>query len=79
MPDAIAVFTVSRICSTLNTSRTIVTFGQSADPASPHFFDQAPLYARGEMKDAWFHADEVERAARRSYRPGPAADSTALR
>jgi penicillin amidase len=60
-------------------SRTIVTFGQSADPASPHFFDQAPLYARGEMKDAWFHADEVERAARRSYRPGPAADSTALR
>ena len=60
-------------------SRTIVTFGQSAAPDSPHFFDQAPLYARGELKDAWFHADEVERAARRRYRPGWAADSTALR
>jgi acyl-homoserine lactone acylase PvdQ len=59
------------------TARSIVTFGQSADSTSPHWFDQAPLYARGEFKQAWFWRDDVERQARRTYRPGPAvADST---
>jgi penicillin amidase len=53
------------------TARTIVTFGQSADPESPHWFDQAPLYARGELKQAWFWPEDVERWAQRSYRPGP--------
>jgi penicillin amidase len=48
----------------------IVTFGQSADPNSPHFFDQAPLYARGEFKPAWFAAGDVKKNAKRSYHPG---------
>jgi penicillin amidase len=60
-------------------ARTVVTFGQSADPASPHFFDQAPLYSRGEFKDAPFHDDDVGRTAWRSYRPGAAADSVPAR
>jgi acyl-homoserine-lactone acylase len=54
-------------------SRSVVQFGQSADPASRHFFDQAPLYARGELRQAWFTPAEVEAAAVRSYHPGPAA------
>jgi penicillin amidase len=54
-------------------ARTIVPFGQNADPGSGHFFDQAQLYARGELKDAWFAGEDVERAVRRTYRPGPAA------
>lgn len=48
----------------------IVYFGQSGDPASPHYFDQAPLYARGEFKPAWFYRDEVKRNALRTYHPG---------
>lgn len=52
------------------TTRSVVTFGQSADPASAHWFDQAAMYARGEFKPAWFEPAEVEQAARRSYRPG---------
>ena len=31
-------------------ARTIHVFGASGDPASPHYFDQGPLYARGETE-----------------------------
>jgi acyl-homoserine-lactone acylase len=46
------------------------TFGASADPASPHFFDQAPLFARGELRPAWFTRQEILANLERSYRPG---------
>jgi acyl-homoserine-lactone acylase len=49
--------------------RSVVTFGQSADPASPHFFDQAALMVAGRMKDAWMRRDDVEREALRTYHP----------
>jgi acyl-homoserine-lactone acylase len=51
-------------------ARTIVNFGQSADSLSPHWFDQAPLYARGEMKTLWFLPEEIEAARTVRYRPG---------
>lgn len=52
-------------------ARSVVTFGQSGDRSSPHWFDQAPLYARGEMKRAWFTREDVLANARRVYSPGP--------
>ena len=55
----------------------VVTFGSSGDPHSPHFFDQAQLYAKGQFKPSWFTRDEVERNAAVSYHPGeerPAKD-----
>ncbi|MDA1266241.1 MAG: penicillin acylase family protein [Planctomycetota bacterium] len=51
-------------------ARTILDFGQSRDPASPHFEDQAPLYASGEMKPAPFTRAAVRAAATTSYHPG---------
>jgi acyl-homoserine lactone acylase PvdQ len=46
------------------------TFGSSGDPRSPHFFDQAPLYARREMRPVWFTREEILANLERSYRPG---------
>jgi len=45
-------------------------FGQSADPGSPHYLDQAPLYAQGRLKPAWFYEIEVLSETDRSYHPG---------
>ncbi len=50
--------------------RSVLVFGQSGDPESPHFFDQAPLYSRRAFKPAWFTREEVEADAVESYVPG---------
>ncbi|HKJ44402.1 MAG TPA: penicillin acylase family protein, partial [Balneolales bacterium] len=51
-------------------SRSVIEFGQSADPKSPHFFDQAPLYAKEKFKKAWFYRKDVKKHTERSYKVG---------
>ena len=51
-------------------ARSILAGGESGDPASKHFADQAEMYARGEFKDVLFYKEDVERHLERRYHPG---------
>ncbi len=54
-------------------SRSIHPFGSATlDAASPHYADQAPLFARGELKPVWFDEAEIRAHLAREYRPGDA-------
>ncbi len=50
--------------------KSLVPFGASGDPESPHFFDQAPLLSKLRLKPELFEWDEVRAAARERYHPG---------
>jgi acyl-homoserine lactone acylase PvdQ len=49
---------------------TILQFGSSADPKSPHFMDQAALYSKRQFKPAWFEWTDVLAHAKATYHPG---------
>jgi acyl-homoserine lactone acylase PvdQ len=49
---------------------TLLQFGASGDPKSPHFFDQAKLLSEKRFKPGLFEWDEIKAQAERSYRPG---------
>jgi acyl-homoserine lactone acylase PvdQ len=51
-------------------ARSLLVFGESADSTSPHYLDQARLYAAGEMKPSWFTLPEIKKHSERSYHPG---------
>lgn len=48
----------------------LLAYGESSNPASPYFDDQAAMFARGEMKPVAYSARDVEAATVRRYRPG---------
>jgi acyl-homoserine-lactone acylase len=51
-------------------ARSVLAGGVSGDPASPHFADQAPLYAAGRFKDVPFYPEDLARQTERRYHPG---------
>ncbi|MBL8553305.1 MAG: penicillin acylase family protein [Phenylobacterium sp.] len=44
--------------------------GESGDPASPHFNDQAERYASGSLREVYFHPEQLAGHTERTYRPG---------
>lgn len=51
-------------------AKTMLAGGQSGDPNSPHFNDQAQRYADKEFKDAAFYKEDVLKRAEATYHPG---------
>ena len=51
-------------------ARAVSAGGESGDPASPHFVDQAERYATGNLREVWFTPAAVAANAVRTYRPG---------
>jgi acyl-homoserine-lactone acylase len=54
---------------------TVLQYGDSGDPKSPHYFDQAKLYSEQKFKPAWFYQDEVDAHSQVKYHPGEEAKS----
>ena len=51
-------------------AKAIVSGGQSGQPSSPHFNNQAEMYRRGQFRDVLFYKTDIEKAIERTYRPG---------
>ena len=48
----------------------VLAYGQSPDPASPHHADQAEMFAKGQLKTVRFTEADIARGTIRQYRPG---------
>ncbi len=44
--------------------------GESGDPTSPHFNDQAERYANGDLRPVYYYPEDIEAHAEEVYRPG---------
>ncbi len=51
-------------------AKAITAGGESGDPASKHFNDQAERYSTGRLRDVYFHPDQLRKNAKRVYKPG---------
>ena len=50
-------------------AKAIMSGGESGDPRSPHFTDQAPMFTQGRFRDVLFSREDVMAHAERSYHP----------
>jgi acyl-homoserine lactone acylase PvdQ len=51
-------------------AKSILVGGQSNDPDSPHFDDQAPLYVAQQFKEVAYYREDVDRRVQERYAPG---------
>jgi acyl-homoserine-lactone acylase len=51
-------------------AKAIMSGGESGDPASPHFNDQAGMFTTGQFRDVLFTPEDVQAHAQRRYHPG---------
>jgi acyl-homoserine lactone acylase PvdQ len=51
-------------------ARAITAGGESGDPASTHFKDEAERYASGNLREVYFYREQLEGHTERTYHPG---------
>ncbi len=51
-------------------AKSILAGGESGDPSSPHFDDQAQRYADAQFKDVAYYKEDVLKQAKETYKPG---------
>ena len=49
-------------------AHSLLVFGESADPQSKHYTDQAELYSTQRFKPAWFELSEIKKHLERKYK-----------
>ncbi len=50
--------------------RAVTAGGESGDPKSPHFNDQAERYAKGDLREVYFYRSQLKGHTKREYHPG---------
>lgn len=51
-------------------AKSLLAGGNSGNPESPHFYDQAQRYADADFKDVAFYREDVEARSKKTYNPG---------
>ncbi|MGE6354265.1 penicillin acylase family protein [Flavobacterium sp. NPDC079362] len=51
-------------------AKSLLAGGNSSDPNSRHFDDQAEMYQKGQFKDVLFYKEDVLKNAKKTYHPG---------
>jgi acyl-homoserine-lactone acylase len=51
-------------------ARAVTAGGESGNPASTHFNDEAQRYAAGDLREVYFYPDQLKGHTERVYRPG---------
>ena len=51
-------------------ARAVTAGGESGDPASPHFNDEAARYATGNLREVYFYRSQLKGHVERVYHPG---------
>jgi acyl-homoserine-lactone acylase len=51
-------------------AKAVTAGGESGNPSSPHFNDQAKRYSTGDLRDVYFYRDQLKGHTEREYKPG---------
>jgi acyl-homoserine-lactone acylase len=51
-------------------AKAVTAGGESGDPKSPHFNDQAQRYSTGDLRDVYFYPTQLQGHTKRQYNPG---------
>ncbi|MBI1874434.1 MAG: penicillin acylase family protein [Acidobacteria bacterium] len=51
-------------------AKAVTAGGESGDPSSRHFNDQAARYSTGDLRDVYFYRTQLDGHIERQYHPG---------